>query len=96
MKVAIIGAGSLGQSIAKGLLNKKVVSSLYLTKRNTNVLESFKTNKEVTLTSDNTFAVENSDVIIFAVQPKQLSKIVESVKHLLEQCQILQLQLVNQ
>lgn len=89
MKVAIIGAGSLGQSIAKGLLNKKVVSSLYLTKRNTNVLESFKTNKEVTLTSDNTFAVENSDVIIFAVQPKQLSKIVESVKHLLKKEQLI-------
>ena len=32
MKVAIIGAGSLGQSIAKGLLKNKVVSSLYLQK----------------------------------------------------------------
>ena len=39
MKVAIIGAGSLGQSIAKGLLKNKVVTSLYLTKRN---IESLK------------------------------------------------------
>ena len=41
MKAAIIGAGSLGQSIAKGLLKNQVVSTLYLTKRNTNTLQSF-------------------------------------------------------
>lgn len=89
MKVAIIGAGSLGQSIAKGLLSKKVVTSLYLTKRNTSSLESFKRYKEVTLTSDNAFAVDNADVIIFAVQPKHLSKILEDVKYLLRKDQLI-------
>lgn len=83
MKVAIIGAGSLGQSIAKGLLSKKVVSSLYLTKRNTSTLDTFKRYKEVTLTADNTFAVDKADIVIFAVQPKHLSKILEKVKYLL-------------
>ena len=60
MKVAIIGAGSLGQSIAKGLLSNKVVSSLYLTKRNTNAIEGFSDYKKVTLTSDNVEAVKNA------------------------------------
>ncbi len=89
MKVAIIGAGSLGQSIAKGLLSKKVISALYLTKRNTASLESFKRHKEVTLTADNTFAVDNADIIIFAVQPKHLSKILENVKYLLRKEQLI-------
>ena len=88
MKVAIIGAGSLGQSIAKGLLSKKVVSSLYLTKRNTTSLTSFKKYKEVTLTADNSFAIDNSDIVIFAVQPKHLSKILEDVKYILRKDQL--------
>ncbi|MHB0756111.1 pyrroline-5-carboxylate reductase [Polaribacter sp. M15] len=88
MKVAIIGAGSLGQSIAKGLLSEKVVSCLYLTKRNTSSLDAFQRYPEVTLTSNNTLAVENTDIVIFAVQPKHLSKILESVKYALKKTQL--------
>ena len=83
MKAAIIGAGSLGQSIAKGLLKNKVVSSLYLTKRNTSSIASFNTYNEVILTSDNEEAVKNSDILIFAVQPRHLDKILKDLKSLL-------------
>ena len=34
MKIAIIGAGNLGLSIAKGLLTNNIITQLYLTKRN--------------------------------------------------------------
>ena len=80
MKVAIIGAGSLGQSIAKGLLKNKVVSSLYLTKRNTDSIKEFNRYKAVTLTTNNEEAVKNSDIIIFAVQPRHLRDILENLK----------------
>ena len=70
MKVAIIGAGSLGQSIAKGLLKNKVVSSLYLTRRNVDSIKDFTRYKAVTLTTDNEKAVKNSDIILLAVQPR--------------------------
>ena len=83
MKVAIIGAGSLGQSIAKGLLINDVVSALYLTKRNTNSLSKFNEYKEVILTSDNTEAVKNADILIFAVQPRHFNRILESIQPLL-------------
>jgi len=83
MKVAIIGAGSLGQSIAKGLLINNVVSSLYLTKRNTNSLSKFNEYKEVILTSDNTEAVKNADILIFAVQPRHFNRILERIQPLL-------------
>ena len=79
MKVAIIGAGSLGQSIGKGLLKNNVVSSLYLTKRNTNSIKDFNNYDEVILTSDNSEAVINSDILIFAVQPRHFNHILESI-----------------
>jgi pyrroline-5-carboxylate reductase len=89
MKVAIIGAGSLGQSIAKGLLKNKVVNSLYLTKRNINSIKDFSEHKEVILTSDNEEAVKNSDILIFAVQPRHLEHILKDVKYLLHEHHIL-------
>ena len=79
MKVAIIGAGSLGQSIGKGLLTNKDVSSLYLTKRNTNSIKDFENYDEVILSSDNTEAVVNSDILIFAVQPRHLNNILKNI-----------------
>ena len=75
MKIAIIGVGNLGLSIAKGLLASEVTTSLYLTKRNINELEGFSSNKKVVITSNNAQAIENSDILIFAVQPKHLSAV---------------------
>jgi pyrroline-5-carboxylate reductase len=89
MKVAIIGAGSLGQSIAKGLLINNVVSSLYLTKRNTDSLSKFNEYKEVVLTSDNREAVKNADILIFAVQPRHFNRILESIQPLLNDNHVL-------
>ena len=89
MKVAIIGAGSLGQSIAKGLLINNVVSALYLTKRNTDSLSKFNEYKEVVLTSDNREAVKNADILIFAVQPRHFNRILESIQPLLNDNHVL-------
>ncbi len=89
MRVAIIGVGNLGKSIAKGLLNNNVVSSLYLTKRNLKSIIEFKDNSEVILTSDNEEAIKNSNVLIFALQPRHFEKILESVKPILSQNHII-------
>ncbi|WP_405605232.1 pyrroline-5-carboxylate reductase [Polaribacter sp. Asnod1-A03] len=89
MKAAIIGAGSLGQSVAKGLLKNKVVSSLYLTKRNTNSIKGFSDFSEVILTSNNEEVVKNADVLIFAVQPRHFEGILKSIKPLLTKNHIL-------
>jgi pyrroline-5-carboxylate reductase len=89
MKVAIIGAGSLGQSIAKGLLKNKVISSLYLTKRNIDSIKGFNESSEVILMSDNKEAIKNSDILIFAVQPRHFEDILERVKSLLTERHVL-------
>ena len=75
MKVAIIGTGNLGKSIAKGLISKNAITTLYLSKRKLESIKDLDENTEVKLTSDNKEAVINSDVIILAVQPLQLEAI---------------------
>ncbi|MDO1502082.1 pyrroline-5-carboxylate reductase [Winogradskyella maritima] len=75
MKIAIIGAGNLGISIAKGILKNSIASSLYLTKRHVDSLEAFNVEEFVVITKDNKLAIENSDVVIFAVQPNHLEAI---------------------
>ncbi|WGD35846.1 pyrroline-5-carboxylate reductase [Olleya sp. YS] len=80
MRIAIIGVGNLGLSIAKGLLVNNMISSLYLTKRHINELEGFKANKKVVITSDNGMAIQNSDIIIFAVQPNHLAAVLRKNK----------------
>lgn len=83
MKIAIIGTGNLGLSIAKGILNSNGATSMYLTKRNTADIKDFEKYGKVTVTNDNAEAVANSDILIFAVQPGHFSAILSDIKPLL-------------
>lgn len=89
MKIAIIGTGNLGCSIAKGLITTNAITTLYLTKRNLNSIQEFEGYKNVILTSDNLEAVKNSDIIIFAVQPAHFESILNDVKPLLTENHVL-------
>jgi len=83
MKIAIIGVGSLGYSIAVGVLNQKKdikCQALYLTKRDTTSLEHLDKVSVVKLTNDNKRAVKYSDVVIIAVLPAQLKNVLEEIK----------------
>lgn len=79
MKIAIIGTGNLGLSIAKGLIVNDTYTSLYLTKRNIKALENFKEYTNIHTTSDNVLAVENSDILILAVQPGQFEELLKTI-----------------
>ncbi len=83
MKIAIIGTGNLGLSIAKGILHSNGATKMYMTKRNIESIQSFEKYGNVVVTSDNREAVKNSDILIFAVQPGHFSQILEDVKELL-------------
>ena len=83
MKIAIIGTGNLGLSIAKGLVLNNIITKLYLTKRNCDSLIEWNKNKNITITSENRMAVKNSDILIFAVQPSQFENILIEIKDLL-------------
>jgi pyrroline-5-carboxylate reductase len=81
MKIAIIGTGNLGKSIAKGLIINNAITTLYLTKRNLQEIEEFNGYGNVTVTTNNLEAVQNSDILIFAVQPKHFESILNSIKN---------------
>jgi len=89
MKIAIIGTGNLGVAIAEGLITTNAITTLYLTKRNTDSITKFEEYKGVTVTSDNRLAVQNSDILIFAVQPGQFEVILHDVKDLLNEKHVL-------
>lgn len=83
MKIAILGAGNLGLSIAKGLIVNNAFTTLYLTKRKPEDIKNYEKYPKVTVTENNKEAVEQSDILIFAVQPTQLEGILEEIKDLL-------------
>ncbi|MEK9613595.1 MAG: pyrroline-5-carboxylate reductase [Flavobacteriaceae bacterium] len=89
MKIAIIGAGNLGMSIAKGLVINNTYTSLFLTKRNLDSLKSWEQYKNVTLTTENKEAVQQSDILIFAVQPSQFQSILQEIKPILNEKHVL-------
>ncbi|WP_242202726.1 pyrroline-5-carboxylate reductase [Aestuariivivens insulae] len=79
MKIAIIGTGNLGSSIAKGLIKNNTFTSLYLSDKNTVHVDAYQALDNVTVTNDNVLAVEQSDMVIFALQPKHIDKVLEIV-----------------
>jgi pyrroline-5-carboxylate reductase len=89
MKIAIIGTGNLGYSIAKGLITTNAITSLYLTKRHLEAIQEFEGYKNVVLTSDNVLAVQKSDILIFAVQPAHLDAVLKEIAPFLTENHVL-------
>jgi pyrroline-5-carboxylate reductase len=85
-KIAIIGGGNLGSAIAEGLLKSKFCkpSNITITKRNLSTLEKLQ-EKGVKVTSQNAEAVKNSELVILAVKPYQVSDVLNGFKDQLTQ-----------
>lgn len=83
--IAILGAGNLGLAIYKGLEKGGLLedNKLILTRRDVTVLKDVD-HPAVTVTSDNAAAAAQADIILFAVQPKQLKKVLEEINGVLD------------
>ena len=79
-KIAILGGGNIGLSIAKGLQNSDLFDpkNIFITRRRTDLISELKKNGFI-VTSDNKEAVINSDIIIIAVQPQQLNELLSEI-----------------
>jgi pyrroline-5-carboxylate reductase len=90
IKISIIGAGNIGTSIANGLIESGSFNSknIILTRRKLHKLEHMK-EKGFILTNSNNEAVKNSDIIIIAVEPQQINKVLSEIKSDLKKEQIL-------
>lgn len=80
-KIAILGGGNIGLSIARGLIKDKKFkpSDIYITRRNISLLADFD-KKGYRISNSNNEAVKNSDIIIIAVQPQQLNELLSEIK----------------
>ena len=81
-RIAIIGGGNLGASIADGLLKSNYVQAdaITVTKRNLKPLEYLK-QKGVIVTSNNEEAIKGSDVIVVAIKPYNVREVLSSLKN---------------
>lgn len=83
-RIAILGAGNIGLSIAGGLLASErfVPGNIILTRRRVHMLSEIQ-ESGVLVTSDNPRAVDSSDIIIISVEPQQLDGLLEDIKDVL-------------
>jgi pyrroline-5-carboxylate reductase len=84
-KIAIIGGGNLGASMAHGLLKRKFVepADLWVTRRNLSPLSSLG-DLGVRLGSDNSEAVAHCDVIIMALKPYNVKDVLGEISPVLD------------
>jgi pyrroline-5-carboxylate reductase len=84
-KIAIIGGGNLGASMAEGFLRSGRISpsDLIVTRRRIHLLEKLEA-RNITITSHNTDAVKQAEIIILCVKPMQADKVLEEIAPLLD------------
>lgn len=84
-KIAIIGGGNLGASIADGLIMSEFSRpvELSVTRRNLSALSRF-AERGRSVHSDNKKAVKDSEVIILAVKPYNYADIINEIKPVLD------------
>lgn len=80
-KISIIGGGNLGGAIAEGLIKSQFVSpqNIIVTRRNTEAIHHLKA-LGVHVTSDNEYAIKNSDVVVVALKPYNVKEVLSSLK----------------
>jgi len=81
-KIAILGSGNIGTSLAKGLAKAgyAMADQISLTRRKINGLQSF-ADLGFHTSSDNAAVVAASDIIVLAVLPQQLNTLLDEISN---------------
>lgn len=82
-EIAIIGAGNLGQALAKGFATHFPKEKIVLTRRHLTRIEHL-ANEGFSTTDDNMAAVKNSRIIVLCVQPKQVEGVLKQVDDVID------------
>jgi pyrroline-5-carboxylate reductase len=79
-RLAILGAGNIGMSIANGLIRSARFSAenITLTRKRIHLLEKFK-EQGFSIHANNSEAVKNSDIIIVAVEPQKINGLLKEI-----------------
>ena len=88
LRIAIVGGGNLGRSVADGFLKSGIsASKLTVTRRRVELLDDLAA-KGICIEKDNKMAVAEADVIIVAVKPYQAVEVLTEIKPVLRSGQI--------
>ena len=79
--IAILGSGNIGLSLAKGLVKGGIYQpgQIVLTRRNLPALSTLAAQGYQT-TGDNAAAVSRADIVVLAILPQQLNKLLDEIK----------------
>ncbi|MDH3216207.1 MAG: pyrroline-5-carboxylate reductase [Candidatus Krumholzibacteria bacterium] len=79
-RLAILGAGNIGCSIARGLVQSGTfsVGNVLLTRRKMHLLQKL-AEEGFVVESDNDNAVRSSDVVVVAVEPQQVNRLLKDI-----------------
>jgi len=85
MKLAILGTGNIGMSIADGVLESNAFQpdQMTLTRRKIHRLDRFR-ERGVQVTSDNQLAVKASNILLIAVEPQQIDELLTEIAPVVE------------
>ncbi|WP_439181685.1 pyrroline-5-carboxylate reductase [Carboxylicivirga taeanensis] len=89
-KLAIIGGGSLGTAIAKGLISNEVFqpSQIFMTRRRVSLLADMQS-KGVNVSKDNCLAAQGADIVLLGVKPYQLEQVIREINPVLTEDTVL-------
>jgi pyrroline-5-carboxylate reductase len=81
LRVALIGGGNMGDALVRGLLKARTLTTdqVVVTDRRAERLEHFTKTYAVEATHSNTGAVANADVVILAVKPQILDRVLQEI-----------------
>ncbi len=81
-KLGFIGTGKMGSSLIKGICDAGlfVPSDVYASDLYEPSLDELKEDPGIKVSTDNSFTVTNSDIIVLAVKPQILKKVISGIK----------------
>jgi len=90
-KLAVLGAGKLGETLIKGLLEARVieVANIIVTAGHQQRLDKLRERFGVAGTLSNKMAIESADIIILSVKPQTVPLVVAEIGGLLKPSQLL-------
>lgn len=79
--IAILGSGNIGLALAKGLVKAGIFApqQITLTRRNAAALSALAA-EGYNVTADNAEAVTKADIVVLAILPQQLNKLLDEIK----------------
>lgn len=91
MRITIVGAGVMGPAFARAWIKHKLIapSNLTLCDPDAKKLTLLKRELGVRISSDNTAAIKNANVILFAVKPQQIYVVLEKLQPSLKRNQLI-------